>query len=90
VARRLVVSPHRDGAQAQQVVRPVAQARESQRLGLVFDYLHQHLAASHTVASLAQQAGMSPRTFLRRFQAATGKTLPAGCWMSGCSARSSI
>ncbi|HIH4699597.1 TPA: helix-turn-helix domain-containing protein, partial [Raoultella planticola] len=74
VARRLVVSPHRDGAQAQQVVRPVAQARESQRLGLVFDYLHQHLAASHTVASLAQQAGMSPRTFLRRFQAATGKT----------------
>ncbi len=74
VARRLVVSPHRDGAQAQQVVRPVAQARESQRLGLVFDYLHQHLAASHTVASLARQAGMSPRTFLRRFQAATGKT----------------
>ncbi len=41
VARRLVVSPHRDGAQAQQVVRPVAQARESQRLGLVFDYLHE-------------------------------------------------
>jgi AraC family transcriptional activator FtrA len=74
VARRLVVSPHRDGAQAQQVIRPVAQARESQRLGLVFDYLHQHLAASHTVASLARQAGMSPRTFLRRFQAATGKT----------------
>ncbi|WP_434584601.1 transcriptional regulator FtrA [Klebsiella sp. R390] len=74
VARRLVVSPHRDGAQAQQVVRPVAQARESQRLGLVFDFLHQHLAASHTVGSLAQQAGMSPRTFLRRFQAATGKT----------------
>ena len=74
VARRLVVSPHRDGAQAQQVVRPVAQARESQRLGLVFDFLHQHLAASHTVGSLAQLAGMSPRTFLRRFQAATGKT----------------
>ncbi|HHG8774121.1 TPA: transcriptional regulator FtrA [Raoultella planticola] len=74
VARRLVVSPHRDGAQAQQVVRPVAQARESRRLGMVFDFLHQHLAASHTVASLAQQAGMSPRTFLRRFQAATGKT----------------
>lgn len=74
VARRLVISPHRDGAQAQQVVRPVAKARESQRLGLLFDFLHQQLAVSHSVASLAQRVGMSPRTFLRRFEAATGKT----------------
>ncbi|WP_213943243.1 helix-turn-helix domain-containing protein, partial [Klebsiella variicola] len=74
VARRLVVSPHRDGGQAQQVLRPVARSRESQRLGQLFDYLHQHLAASHTVASLAQRAGMGPRTFLRRFEEATGKT----------------
>lgn len=74
VARRLVVSPHRDGGQAQQVVRPVAKARESQRLGLLFDFLHQNLAASHTVASLAERAGMGSRTFLRRFEEATGKT----------------
>jgi AraC family transcriptional activator FtrA len=74
VARRLVVSPHRDGGQAQQVIRPVAKARESQRLGQLFDYLHQHLADSHTLASLAQRIGMSPRTFLRRFQQATGKS----------------
>ncbi len=67
VARRLVVSPHRDGGQAQQVIRPVATARESQRLGQLFDYLHQHLAESHTLASLAQRMDMSPRTFLRRF-----------------------
>lgn len=74
VARRLVVSPHRDGGQAQQVLRPVARSRESLRLGQLFDYLHQHLAASHTVASLAQRAGMGTRTFLRRFEEATGKT----------------
>ncbi len=74
VARRLVVSPHRDGGQAQQVVRPVAKARESQRLGQLFDYLHQHLAESHTLASLALRMDMSPRTFLRRFQQATGKS----------------
>lgn len=74
VARRLVVSPHRDGGQAQQVIRPVATARESQRLGQLFDYLHQHLAESHTLASLAQRMDMSPRTFLRRFQHATGKS----------------
>jgi AraC family transcriptional activator FtrA len=66
--------PHRDGGQAQQIVRPVAKARESQRLGQLFDFLHQNLAAGHTVASLAERAGMGQRTFLRRFEDATGKT----------------
>lgn len=67
VARRLVIPPHRDGSQTQQLSRPVAQLRESQRLGQLFDYLHQHLAVSHTVESLALRVGMSQRTFLRRF-----------------------
>ena len=74
VARRLVVQPHRDGGQTQNIVRPVPVDRESKRLGLLFDYLHQQLADNHTVASLASRAGMSPRTFLRRFQDATGTT----------------
>ena len=74
VARRLVVQPHRDGGQTQNIVRPVPVARESKRLGLLFDYLQQQLADNHTVASLASRAGMSPRTFLRRFQDATGTT----------------
>ncbi|WP_312228316.1 transcriptional regulator FtrA [Pseudescherichia sp.] len=74
VARRLVVQPHRDGSQSQQIARPVARPRESQRLGKVFDYLHSQLAEQHSVASLAKLAGMSPRTFLRRFDEATGTT----------------
>jgi len=74
VARRLVVQPHRDGSQSQQIARPVARSRESQRLGQVFDYLHSQLANQHSVASLAKLAGMSPRTFLRRFDEATGTT----------------
>ncbi|MDA8489166.1 transcriptional regulator FtrA [Kluyvera sp. Awk 3] len=74
VARRLVIQPHRDGAQKQQITRPVARSRESQRLGMLFDFLHQHLAESHSVRSLADKVGMSERTFLRRFQDATGKT----------------
>lgn len=74
VARRLVVQPHRDGAQTQHLARPVARTRESRQLGLLFDYLHQHLAGSHTVAALAQRTAMSERTFLRRFQEATGTT----------------
>ena len=74
VARRLVIPPHRDGSQTQQLSRPVAQLRESQRLGQLFDCLYQHLAVSHTVESLALRVGMSQRTFLRRFQDATGTT----------------
>lgn len=74
VARRLVIQPHRDGTQKQRVAQPVARARESQRLGTLFDYLYQNLAQAHNVRSLAERAGMSERTFLRRFHAATGKT----------------
>lgn len=74
VARRLVIPPHRDGSQTQQLSRPVAQERESQRFGKLFDYLHQHLAQPHSVDSLSQRVGMSQRTFLRRFQDATGTT----------------
>lgn len=74
VAQRLVVQPHRDGAQKQRIARPVARDRESLRLGSLFDYLQQNIAENHTVASLAQRMGMSERTFLRRFQEATGKT----------------
>jgi len=51
-----------------------AHARESQRLGQLFDYLHQQLAKPHSVDSLSRRVGMSQRTFLRRFQDATGTT----------------
>ncbi|WP_333900936.1 transcriptional regulator FtrA [Enterobacter wuhouensis] len=74
VARRLVIAPHRDGSQPQQLSRPVAHLRESQRLGQLFDFLHNHLAMPHSIASLARRVGMSERTFLRRFQEATGTT----------------
>lgn len=74
VARRLVVSPHRDGGQAQFIQQAVPVAYEGHRLGALFDYLHARLAEPHTVGSLAKFVGMSPRTFLRRFAATTGKT----------------
>jgi AraC family transcriptional regulator, transcriptional activator FtrA len=74
VARRLVVQPHRDGSQTQQVTRPVARSRESERLGQLFDWLHAHLSEPHTLESLALRVGMSPRTLLRRFQETTGVT----------------
>jgi len=74
VARRLVVSPHRDGGQAPFIQQAVPVAYEGHRLGALFDHLLANLAAPHSVGSLAKLVGMSPRTLLRRFAATTGKT----------------
>lgn len=74
VARRLVVPPHRDGGQAQYVEATVPTAHEGHRLSPVFDHMRQSLKEPHTVKTLAQRAGMSERTFLRRFETATGTT----------------
>ncbi len=74
VARRLVVAPHREGGQAQFVERAVPVPHEAARLSPLIARLADDLATAHTVASLAQAAGMSERTFLRRFEAATGAT----------------
>jgi AraC family transcriptional activator FtrA len=71
VARRLVVAPHRAGGQAQFVVEPVSPRRgtalEDARCWAV-ERLEQPL----TVRQMAQEAGMSMRTFARRFAAETG------------------
>ncbi|MBD8553437.1 transcriptional regulator FtrA [Rhizobium sp. CFBP 8762] len=74
VARRLVVPPHRDGGQAQFVPRAMPVDHESGRLGPLLDTLRQNLTEPHTVASMARRSGMGERTFLRRFQDATGTT----------------
>lgn len=74
VARRLVVPPHRDGGQAQYIQRSVPIEYERNRLGPLLDYLRECLDQPHTVAQLARRAGMSERTFLRRFEEATGTT----------------
>lgn len=78
VARRLVMAPHRDGGQAQFVAAPV-QERPGRSMGTVMDWAQAHLAQPLDVADLAAQAAMSERTFLRRFQDATG--LAPGTWL---------
>ena len=71
VAQRLVIPPHREGGQAQFVPRPVA-ADERGRLARLLDWIRAHLAAEHTIESLAAQASMSARTLQREFKASTG------------------
>jgi AraC family transcriptional regulator, transcriptional activator FtrA len=81
VARRLVVQPHRDGGQAQFIEAPVPEASEGSRLGGLLARLRADPAAEASIAALARAAGMSRRTFLRRFKASTGTT-PAA-WVAG-------
>jgi AraC family transcriptional regulator, transcriptional activator FtrA len=71
VAQRLVIPPHREGGQAQFIPRPVSED-ERGRLSRLLDFMRAHLEASHTLASLAARAAMSPRTLQREFRAATG------------------
>lgn len=73
IARNMVVPPQRDGGQRQYVDRPVPEA-ECDTLGEVLGHLTEHLGEQHSIASLAQRAHMSPRTFARRFVAETGMT----------------
>jgi AraC family transcriptional regulator, transcriptional activator FtrA len=79
VARRLIVPPHRDGGQAQFIEKPVPAAYESQRLGALIHWMRANIADDQPLAALAAQAGMSLRTFQRRFEEMTG--LPPGAWI---------
>ncbi len=79
VARRLVVPPHRDGGQAQYIERPVPEPREGLRLSSLIDWMRGHLDQDQPIAALAARAGMSIRTFQRRFEETTG--MPPGTWL---------
>lgn len=73
IARNMVVPPQRDGGQRQYIERPVPQV-SSDALSDVLAHMDDNLADVHSVASLAQRAHMSSRTFARRFVAETGVT----------------
>ncbi|MDY6809926.1 MAG: helix-turn-helix domain-containing protein [Actinomycetota bacterium] len=66
IARRMVVSPHRDGGQRQFVEAPVP-ACESDGFAAVLDWMVEHLDVDITVDDLAAKMHMSTRTFARRF-----------------------
>jgi len=73
VARRLVVSPHREGGQAQFIREPVPTSPEG-GLAPVMEWAVKRLREPLTVTELARQARMSPRTFARRFVKESGAT----------------
>jgi transcriptional regulator GlxA family with amidase domain len=73
-ARRMVVPPHRDGGQAQYVEQPLPTSLPEVDLAATLSWMQAHLDRELAVEALAERAHMSPRTFARRFVAATGST----------------
>jgi AraC family transcriptional activator FtrA len=69
-ARRMVIPAHREGGQAQFIPRPVQ--TEGDPLTELLAWVRRHLEQDLTIADLAAKARMSRRTFIRRFEEATG------------------
>jgi transcriptional regulator GlxA family with amidase domain len=78
VARGAVVAPWRAGGQAQFIERPVPDASEA-GTGPTRAWAIEHLDEPIGLADMARHAGMSVRTFTRRFREETGET--AGAWL---------
>lgn len=73
IARRMVVSPQRDGSQAQFISRPLPRSSELS-LAATAAWALGRLESDLEVAALAAHAMMSERTFARRFVAEFGVT----------------
>ena len=77
VARQMVAAPHRDGGQAQFFRAPAEDARAPSADGSLEStraWARERLAEPLTVEAMARHAGVSPRTFARRFREETGTT----------------
>jgi transcriptional regulator GlxA family with amidase domain len=73
VARYLVVFLKRPGGQAQFSEALSLQAAED-KFGVLHDWISKHLAEDLSLSVLASQAGMSERSFSRRYAESTGST----------------
>jgi AraC family transcriptional activator FtrA len=74
LARQLVVPPQRDGGQAQYIDAPLPRLDDSNLFAETVAWMQEHLDQTITIETLAARSAMSPRSFARRFQAATGTT----------------
>jgi AraC family transcriptional regulator, transcriptional activator FtrA len=72
VARHMVAAPHRDGGQAQFFKEVPASADGS--LEPTRRWILERLDQPFDVATMSRHAGVSPRTFARRFREETGRT----------------
>jgi transcriptional regulator GlxA family with amidase domain len=75
VARHMVAAPHREGGQAQYIERPgPAPEGAAGSLEPTRRWAAERLSEPLDVATMARHAGVSPRTFARRFREEAGTT----------------
>ncbi|RWC63221.1 helix-turn-helix domain-containing protein [Mesorhizobium sp.] len=80
LARQIVLSPHRQGGQAQFIEHPVARSADADRFTQVLDAVRAALGETHSLDSVAEAAGLTRRTFTRRFQKSIGTSF--GDWLT--------
>ncbi|WP_062221242.1 transcriptional regulator FtrA [Aureimonas sp. D3] len=78
VARRLVLSAHREGGQAQFIERPVP-VKAGARLAAFLDGVRPRLSEIWTIERMAEEAGISVTGLHRHLRAATG--MAPGAWL---------
>lgn len=74
LARRMVISPHRSGGQAQYIENPVPEPLDDGRIAAGMAWAMENLDKPITLDQLADRSAMSRRSYLRHFQKATGTT----------------
>jgi transcriptional regulator GlxA family with amidase domain len=81
LARHIVLPPHRQGGQAQFIERPLTVVEGDERLAKALWRVLADPAAPHSLDSVASIAGLSRRTFTRRFQKQIGISFSR--WLAG-------
>ncbi len=74
IARRLVISPHRAGGQAQYIETPIPEPAVDGRIAAGMAWALEHLDRPITLDELAERSSLSRRSYLRQFARATGTT----------------
>jgi AraC family transcriptional activator FtrA len=80
LARQIVLSPHRQGGQAQFIEHPVAKSADADRFTQALDAVRATLGEAHSLDRVADAAGLTRRTFTRRFQKSIGTSF--GDWLT--------
>jgi len=80
LARQIVLSPHRQGGQAQFIEHPVARSADADRFTQALDAVRATLSEAHSLDHVAEAAGLTRRTFTRRFQKSIGTSF--GDWLT--------
>lgn len=80
LARQIVLSPHRQGGQAQFIERPIARTGNADRFTQALEAVRKTLGEPHSLDSVAGHAGLTRRTFTRRFQKTIGTSF--GDWLT--------